>query len=273
MKNTAVKINRYSRGFSLAELLVAIMIGAMVLVSVLNIYSRIETSAAAVRRKLDSSRLPAEVLQLIAEDLDRITSAGSDTRITIPRGKFVKGYSTGQLVILKTINADVDVETFEEIIWQSHYDYDGGSDSLVLYRSHRGMVLEDKLLEEGKESWETELFVPVCQGVTFFKIEVLDNNDVLEEWRQTSLPNGIRVTISFAEPYETVSGDLEVADEDKIIRTIAIDRVRKIPFKIEKPDPNEFDDESEKEEDDEDGRDTKEKKENESEVKKDPNER
>jgi prepilin-type N-terminal cleavage/methylation domain-containing protein len=54
--------SRAPSGFSLAEVLTALMIGAMVLVAVLGIYGRAERSAAAVTRKLDSLRLPSESL-------------------------------------------------------------------------------------------------------------------------------------------------------------------------------------------------------------------
>jgi hypothetical protein len=37
-------------------------------------------------------------------------------------------------------------------------------------------------------------------------------------------------TISFAEPFKTLTGTLDVPDTEKITRTIAIDRTRKIKF-------------------------------------------
>jgi prepilin-type N-terminal cleavage/methylation domain-containing protein len=60
-------------GFSLAEVLAALTISAMVLAAVVAIYSRAQNSAAAIVRKLDSTRLSTEVLQAITEDLDTIT--------------------------------------------------------------------------------------------------------------------------------------------------------------------------------------------------------
>ena len=70
-------------GFSLAEMLAAMVIGAMVLVAVLSVYNRAERSAAAVTGRLDVSRTPREILQRIAEDIDRIVSSGSGAQITI----------------------------------------------------------------------------------------------------------------------------------------------------------------------------------------------
>jgi len=48
------------------------------------------------------------------------------------------------------------------------------------------------------------------------------------------LPVGVVITISFAEPVETLSGALEVPEEQIITRSIAIDRTRKLRFIIPK---------------------------------------
>jgi type II secretory pathway pseudopilin PulG len=219
---------RDKAAFSLAEVLVALTIGAMVLVAVLSIYSRAETSAAAITRKLDSSRLPSEVLQRIAEDLDRTAAPGADTKVTI-ENKFENGFSTARLTVLKTIyNSKNEKQTFEKIVWQTNYDND--ANSLVLYRSHSGIALEDKLFDEQKEDWEKELFVPICTGVTFFKIQVPTGENFQDNWTSDSLPPGIVVTISFAEPFKTLAGILDVPEDEKVIRNIAIDRTRAIKF-------------------------------------------
>ena len=214
--------------FSLAEVLAAVTIGAMVLVAVLGIYSRAEHSASAITRKLNSSRLPYEVLQRIAEDVDGIVARGFDTKVTI-ENKFEKGFSTARLTILKTVYGRRDrKQTFEKIVWQTSYDND--ANSLVLYRSHSGIGLEDKLLDEQKESWERQLFVPICAGITFFKIQVPRGEEFHNRWTTNALPPGIVATISFGRPFKTVAGTLDVPDEEKITRTIAVDRTRKIRF-------------------------------------------
>lgn len=219
-------------GFSLAEVLAALTIGAMVLVAVLGIYNRAENSAAAVTRKLDASRLPSEVLQRIAEDLDSIISAGSDVKITI-QNKLENLFPAARLTILRTINDSRDREQkFEEIVWQSSYDFESATDGLVLFRSHSGIILEDKVLEKNKDDWERELFVPICGGVTFFKISAIRGGQPIDRWSGSLLPPGIVVTISFAEPFRRVDGTFDVPDEEKITRTIAIDRTRKIKFEV-----------------------------------------
>jgi prepilin-type N-terminal cleavage/methylation domain-containing protein len=226
------KMCKYRSGFSLAEVIVALTIGAMVLVAVLSIYGRAEASAAAITRKLDSSRLPSEVLQRIAEDIDRTAAPGADTKVTV-ENKFESGFSTARLTVLKTIyNSKNEKQTFEKIIWQASYGSD--ANSLVLYRSHSGIALEDKLLDEQKEDWERELFVPICTGITFFKIQVPAGDDLQDSWASDSLPLGIVVTISFAEPFKTLAGTLDVPEYEKITRHIAVDRTRAVKFMLTK---------------------------------------
>ena len=223
-------ISGSQRGFSLAELLAALVIAAMVLVAVLGIYGRAETSAAAITRRLGSSQLPLEILQRIAEDIDRTTGAGSDTKVTI-ENKFERGFPTARLIILKTIyDKDDKKQKFEEIVWQAGFDYENDTDGLILYRSHSGIGMEDKILDEQKDDWERELFVPICTGVTFFKIQVPRGDSFQDRWTSGSLPGGIVVTISFARPFKTLDGTLDVPEAEKIARTIAINRTRKIRF-------------------------------------------
>ena len=223
-------------GFSLAEVVVALTIGAMVMVSVLAIYNRAERSAEAITRKIEDGRLSAEVLQRIAEDLDGILSAGADTKITIDSGKFDNGYPIARMEIVRTYyDQDDKPQVFERVVWQSSYDYDSEYGGLVLYRSHSGIGTEDKLLDEKKEDWQRQLFVPICDGLSYFKIQVpkalefgeLEFEDV---WTEASLPLGVVVGVSFAEPFKTVEGTLDVAEEEKVSRAIAIDRTRKIKF-------------------------------------------
>jgi len=200
------------------------------MVAVLGIYSRAESSAATIRRKFESSRLPTEILQRIAEDLDQIMATDSYTTISI-KNKFEKGFPTAQLTIIRSIIGKNKPMTFESIVWQTNYDYD--SDSLVLYRQRTSEIglLEDKLLDEERENWEQVLFVPICEGITFFKIQAVKDGEPLDRFIGR-MPLGIQVTISFAEPFKTISNTFDVFEEDKFIRTIAVDRTRKIRFKI-----------------------------------------
>ena len=233
MKNIFHKISGHdNKGFSLAEELSALVIGAMILVSVLGIYSRAENSAASIMWRLDSSRLPNEVFERITEDIDRIITPGSDTKIIIAN-KFERGFPTSRMTILKTYYDSANKpQTFEQIIWQNRYDFNSDANGLVLYRSHGGIAMEDKLLDESKEDWQRELFVPVCEGVTFFKIQVLQGENLVDNWNGDTLPLGIVVTISFGSLFENPNKTLDVPEEEKIKWTIAVNKTRKISFAL-----------------------------------------
>lgn len=215
-------------GFSLAEAVVALTISAAVLVAMVNIYNRCENAASAVTGKLDDFRLPFEVLQYIAEDVD--SSAGADWRVTVDN-KIKNGFQAARLVIESSFyNNSGKKQTFEKIVWQSSYDPQ--TNRLVLYRQRSGLDLEDKLLDKRKSDWERQLFVPICDGVTFFGIYAQKDGKLQQVWNAAPLPGGIKVVISFAEPFKTVTGTLDVAEDEKIVRTIAVNRTRKVGFKI-----------------------------------------
>jgi prepilin-type N-terminal cleavage/methylation domain-containing protein len=224
-------ISRMPSGFSLAEMIAAMTIGAMVLVAVLSIYNRTERSAAAVTRKLDVSRTPREILQRVTRDIDRIISSGSDAEITI-LNKYDHLFPTARLTISRTFKDSSNrPQKFEEVIWQTSYDFESFGEGLVLYRSHSGIAAEDKVLDKSKDDRDKELFVPLCGGVTFFKISAIKADKLADKW-SGPLPSGIEVAISFAAPYKKVDGTLDVPDEEKIIRTIAVDTTRKIKFEV-----------------------------------------
>lgn len=223
----------FRKGLSLAEVLAALVIGSMVLIAMLGIYNRAERATAAVNRKLDNSRLPGEILQRMAEDIDKLIATGSETKITIA-SKFQHGYRGSEMTIVRTIKDSKDKDvTLEEIIWQSYYDIESDMGGLVLYRGHSGIISEDKLLDSQRADVEKGYpMVPICSGVTFFEIVVPSGEKLLEKWTGSTLPNGVIVSISFTEPMETSDGGSEIPDEYKTTRTIAVDRTREIKFNL-----------------------------------------
>jgi hypothetical protein len=221
------------RGFSLAETLASVLIGAMVLVAMLRVYNQAQRSADSVRRKIQAPQLADEVLQRIEEDLDGIVASDADTKVSV-ENKFVQGYPAARLTIEKIVKDQLNrTHVFEKIVWQSSYDFFGDSNGLTLFRSHSGMNLEDKFLDEKRTNIEAQYpLVPICSGVTFFKIQVPRGGELLERWLSTTRPAGLIVTLAFAEPFETIQNTLDVPEEEKIVRTFAIDRTRRIKFQL-----------------------------------------
>ena len=230
------KIYSFERAFTLVEVLAALTVGTMVLIVVLALYNRGQSGSAAVIDRMESNRLPREIFQRIAEDLDRVVGAGQGTQIDI-LNKLQDGFSVAKIEILRNIiDAKDQSQIFEKIVWQSSVDPDSGL--LTLYRSHSGIALEDALLDSQKEAWQQEVFVPICAGLTLFRIEVPKGETPIDRWTGEGLPPAVKVTLSFAQPYKTVTGTFDVPEQDKLVRTIAIDRTRKLAFNIPALDVN-----------------------------------
>lgn len=236
----------FRKAFSLAEVLMAVTVGSMVLIAAVGLYSKIEGSAEKIFNKLDAQANPRQILQRIAEDIDRVVVASDNISITFANKPDSSMQNISQLIIEKTINTDETIkETFEKIIWQTFHDSESSESGLILYRSHDGIgLVEDKILEEFKTDEERKLFIPLAQGITYFNIQTKVGDDFLDKWTdKTKLPVNLVFAISFADPVEIEPGQWEVPPSQIFTRTVAVDRTRKISFKvIEKIyDPNEFD--------------------------------
>ena len=81
------------------------------------------------------------------------------------------------------------------------------------------------------------MYIPICWGMTIFEIVIpRKDQEPLTQWTNNDLPTSVTVTISFADPVEDFDGTLEILQEDRIIRNIAIDRTRKPKFVFKKQD-------------------------------------
>lgn len=222
-------LTKKNSAFTLAETLATLIISAMIMIAVLGIYSSVKRAAAAIDRKIERYGLPTEILQRIAEDIDSMIVTVTDTKIIVNNKQVEGNYSSGQLIIESTIyDANSNPLTFKKIVWQSQNDPD--DDGLILYRAHSGYITEDNVLDEPKENYERELFIPICKGLTHFGIQIIKRKELLDKWNEEDLPMALTITLSFAEPVENLSGEYEIPEEDKISRTIAVDRTREIIF-------------------------------------------
>jgi len=254
--NIAAK-HKSRRAFSLVEIITVLVISSMIMISTLAIFNRVRKATASINARLDKEDVADEVLQRIAEDLDRLAAPGFDTKVTI-NNKLSNGYNITQLIIEnKFYDKSSKPQTFEKIVWQSQFDEI--EKITVLYRHHGGLNLEDKILDgdlQAEQSDGTELFIPICWGMTLFEIVVPKKDvDPFTQWTKSELPKSVAVKISFAEPIENLDGTLEILEEDIIVRNIAIDRTRKMKYVFKKKeftrpeddedtDPNDIDSET-----------------------------
>lgn len=218
-----------SAGFSLAELVVALTISSMVMITLLTVYQRAQSSAIAAGHQMERGAILNEVLQRIAEDIDDIVDEQFDATIRI-ENRMHDGYQSSRLEIEnKIFNSDGQEEVFRRIVWQSYPNYETPAGGLIVYRSHSGFAPEDKLLQRGRTQRELERFIPVCEGVTYFQVRARHGEQKLDRWQADELPRGLQISLSFSEPVQSGT-ELLVPEEDIASRTVAVDRTRKIEF-------------------------------------------
>ncbi|MBM4104066.1 MAG: prepilin-type N-terminal cleavage/methylation domain-containing protein [Planctomycetes bacterium] len=237
------------RGFSLIEILTVLTLSATILAAVILIYNRVRNSAAAITTRLNNQGLPDELLQKIAEDIDRLAAPGFDASISI-RNKEDSGYNSAQLVIENRYYGNSQPPTakiYERVVWQSNYDPFLGQ--MVLYRSHSGLNLEDKLVDTVRNGENNpELFVPVCSGLTYFGVFALTGRETEEQepassWQRQTMPNGILLGLSLEPMTQLEDGSFVLPEGSIVYRAVAVDRTRPIPYKFtvkltEPNDPN-----------------------------------
>lgn len=233
-------------GFTLAEALATLAIAAMIMAAAAGIYIRIRRVEISINSRLKEGALGREVLQRVAEDIDRLALPGADITMIIKNKTEEGGYKSSQMVIESSIyDKDNKKQVFEKIVWQSKADAD--ANGMIVYRAHSGYTVEDKMLDEPKQQYEREMFVPVCRGASLFLIEAASSADSKFSlgWNKEKLPGGVQISISFAEPIENLLGDMEVPQEEIKSRVVAVDRIRQMAYQFVKadiPDINDIND-------------------------------
>lgn len=233
--------------FTLVETIVVLMLASLISVAVLGVYGRMRASAVTISDRLQQNRLQTEILQKIAEDIDRLAAPGFEATINF-QNKLDNGYRSAKLVLLNSYYGNSDKKaTYEQIEWRSSYDPQ--YDTLKLYRMHGGLNVEDKVLGANPDE---PPYIPVAGGVTHFELKAQQGENILGAWTSETLPKAVRIGISFSLPQELDDGSIGVPEEEISFRTVAIDRTRLIPYqfikkKFELPDdedPNELSDET-----------------------------
>jgi type II secretory pathway pseudopilin PulG len=238
---------KYESAFTLVETIVVLMLASLILVAVLGVYGRMRANAGTILMRLQQNRLQAEILQKIAEDIDRLAAPGFEATINF-QNKLDSGYRSAQLILENSYYGNNDKkDIYEKIEWRTSYDSQYGT--LKLYRMHDGLNVEDKVLGVDPDKPK---YIPVAEGVTHFELKAQQGETVLGAWASNTLPKAVRVGVSFALPQELDDGSIGVPEEEISFRTVAIDRTRLIPYQFikkkfdlpEEEDPNDVSDET-----------------------------
>ena len=236
--------------FTLVETLTVLALTALLLTAVLQMYHQARRSVSQLGGRLEENRLAREILQKIAEDIDRLAAPGFDATLRF-RNKYDNGCNSAQLTLENKFYAKGNppkAEIYDRIVWQTVYD--SFTQTLILYRMHDGLNLEDKVIESGSDvSPSAGLYIPITDGLTHFELQSQQGENMAAAWMSDALPTAVRIGVSFAPMEELPNGRVGVPEEKVLYRTVAIDRTRFIPYffvrrrldtsAIEKADPNE----------------------------------
>ncbi len=239
--------------FTLVETLTVLALSAVLLTAVLQMYHRVRRDVSQLTGHLEDNRLTREILHKIAEDIDRLAAPGFDAKIQF-RNKYDNGHNAAQLTLENNFYGKGNPprqQLYERVIWQTTYD--PFSESLILYRMHEGLNLEDKVLAAGSDVASGErLFIPITEGLTHFEVQSLMADEVSSAaWTSDTLPTAVRIGISFAPLEELPDGSIGVPEEAILYRSVAVDRSRFIAYEfirrqldvddLDAADPNEAD--------------------------------
>lgn len=223
-----------THGFSLIEILTVLILSAMILTATLLIYSRVRGAVTSITARLENQAIPDEILQKIAEDIDRLAAPGFDATITI-QNKLDTGYNSAQLIIENRYYGTTEPpqpQIYERVVWQSMYDplYD----QMTLYRSHGGLNLEDAVVDNMRSGEQKpEVFVPICPGLTFFgAYAITDANEIEMQWQKQTMPNGILLKLSLEPLVQMDDGSFELPEASIVSRAVAVGRTRSITYKL-----------------------------------------
>jgi prepilin-type N-terminal cleavage/methylation domain-containing protein len=213
------------RGLTLIELVISITVAGMMMVALFFIYSHAQSAVDGMSRTLDQSQVPQRILQLIAQDVDRF-SADTDELLMQPEVRRENGLVSSRLFMQTQIyDSMMRAVPYEKVVWETRYDAE--SQSMILYRSHSGLVSEDNLLESQRTPEEASAYVPLCSGLTYFSVTKTPATGL-------GTPDQLIVSLSFAQP-ETEGGESVIPPEQIITRTIAVNRLRKIGYIFTEP--------------------------------------
>ncbi len=226
-------------GFALVELLTALFIVCILVISLTTIYDASTRAIASVNQRIEKGSSTSEIMRLIVDDITKASSAGTDTTFTL-KSKLSGGAALYRFEIASKIYDNTGKELiYQKVIWQSDYDFI--TDTISLYRSAGGMMPSDPIAStQAKENPQSDIFIPVCQGLTYFTIKVPQIQDTpqgqivdyLDQWANDEMPGGVVVELSFEPPVEYVTGEIEVLPEDRLVESISLNRSKEYRFQF-----------------------------------------
>lgn len=193
-------------GFTLLELILAVVITAMVCSIVVRILSRIEQDSTTIRRRLDLQNAVQHSLDRLMNDITYSFDEGATVQVE----QTEYGWQTlSHLTVLSSGSEEGEAAT-NSIEWLSVPRYE--EEDLILLRRERRSSNEDQAA-----------YVPMCENLFSFEVDLMEPNTQLID----AEPNEI-VIPSFLEVRATLYRDQGLArSSDRVVtfsRTVCLNR-------------------------------------------------
>lgn len=236
-KNSAIKPPRRESGasraaFTIVELVIAIAVAALVVVTITTVLSRITRSRDAARVRLEAVTRASAALDLIRRDLQSVLRDGDlfYTRVVLYDGLTFTPYGEmdrDEVLVYNTRLRAIQRDAYsgEGCEYESHHRVEDDDAGSVLWT--RRDAVPDEVGDGGGTA------VPAVDGVVGVSIEAYDGEQWYPDWNsdEMGLPWALRVTVS-------ATGDLAGQEPSEPRRAIATLRTQ-IPIDRIVPPPTE----------------------------------
>ena len=199
---------RQCRGFTLVEILLATIIGAMIAVAAFAVFRSVTGNRDTLEYHAKIMANGRYALNLVRDDLANFYRA-EDLEMTRLRGikRDVEGKSADRLIIYVVSEQKVHKAAQEGDVYEVEYGISEDTENGISFLARRCGAVEDKSIGNSGG-----VMTRVARYIDELKFEYFDGQDWQRQWQQTDLPQRVRITLKLLDA-ESNHSSLEMSQE------------------------------------------------------------
>ncbi len=207
MSNKQGKI-RQRTGFTLVEILLATIIGAMIAVAAFAVFRSVTGNRDTLEYYAKIMANGRYALNLVRDDLANFYRA-EDPEMTRLRGikRDMEGKSADRLIIYVVSEQKVREGTQEGDVYEVEYGISEDTENGISFLARRCGAVEDKIIGNSGG-----IMTRVARYIDELKFEYFDGRDWQRQWQQTDLPQRVRITLKLLDA-ESNRSSIEMSQE------------------------------------------------------------
>ncbi|MCK5269814.1 MAG: prepilin-type N-terminal cleavage/methylation domain-containing protein [Sedimentisphaerales bacterium] len=188
---SAQEKNQPCAGFTLVEILLATIIGAMITVAAFAVFRSVTGNRDTLEYYAKIMANGRYALNLIRDDLANFYRA-EDPEMMRLRGvkRDVEGKSADRLIIYVVSEQKVRKAAQEGDVYEVEYGISEDTEKGISFLARRCGAVEDKIIGNSGG-----IMTRVARYIDELKFEYFDGRDWQRQWQQTDLPQRVRVTL------------------------------------------------------------------------------